>query len=126
MERRKRKEGGEGIELEGAVCTAWEVSQGEELVSYVCQSNFDLLPLIQRRKVGVPLSMLSLAPCRAAVGVGAAVIDYDNHDADVAKSREREGDVGNIRSVCAVEEERKRREGEWNGKLEGARVGLSD
>ena len=68
------------------------------------------------------------APCR--LGVGAAVIDYDNHDADVAKSRERarRGREGAWQATLArsVEEERRKEERgmEWQvGGREGRRKG---
>ena len=93
----------EGVDREGAVCTPLEVSQVEQEEAYyracrttcmclVCQSHFDLL-LLRRSGSAFVNVVVGAAPQSEFVGA-AAVIDYDNHDADVAKSRERKGGRG--------------------------------
>ena len=60
------------------------------LVSFSTQTLIFCSPL-SRIGLEIQASRSAFCQCWLRLGVGAAVIDYDNHDADVAKSREREG-----------------------------------
>ena len=70
---------------------------------------------------------LRFVPSRGGVGVGAAVIDYDNHDADVAKSCEG-GSRHNTRarSLCREKEGRKKERGNGMASWRERRVGLTE
>ena len=57
------------------------------LVSFSTQTLIFCSPL-SRIGLEIQASRSAFCQCWLRLGVGAAVIDYDNHDADVAKSRE--------------------------------------
>ena len=100
------------------------------LVSFSTQTLIFCSPL-SRIGLEIQASRSAFCQCWLRLGVGAAVIDYDNHDADVAKSREGQATLarsvgGWVEEADGKKERRKRGGMEWQvGGREG-RVGLSE